>query len=57
MGLIEKLGLKNKNIIAEQSSSAGKKPDQKTREDQKTAAAQDMCCGSCGGRGHTDRKD
>ena len=57
MGLIEKLGLGNKTKSAEQKPLADKKADQKVREDKILAAAQDMCCGSCGGRGHTDRKD
>lgn len=57
MGLMEKLGLGNKQKSAEQKPLADKKTDQKVREDKIPAAAQDMCCGSCGGRGHADRKD
>lgn len=56
MGLIEKLGLGNKNKSTEQKPLAGKKADQKVQEDKIPDAAQDMCCGSCGGHGHTDRK-
>jgi hypothetical protein len=57
MGLIEKLGLGNKTKGTEQKPLAEKKTDQKVREDKIPAVTQDMCCGSCGGRGHTDRKD
>ncbi len=57
MGLIEKLGLRSKNIMSEQRPSVDKKVDQKAQEDKNPAAAQDMCCGSCGGRGHINRKD
>ncbi|MBN9565127.1 MAG: hypothetical protein J0G29_03390 [Alphaproteobacteria bacterium] len=64
MSLIEKLGLKNKQKNKEQKSFTGKKEDQKVLEenqkvleDKIPAAAQDMCCGSCGGSGHANKKD
>lgn len=57
MRLIEKLGLGNKKKTSEPKSSTYKNVGQKVREEKTSAAAQDMCCGSCGGHGHTDRKD
>lgn len=57
MGLIEKLGLGYKKKSTEEKPFVDKKEAQKAREGKIPAAAQDMCCGSCGGRGHTDRKD
>lgn len=57
MGLMEKLGLSNKPKNSKQKTIAGNPAGQKAREDKIPAAAQDMCCGSCGGRAHTGRKD
>lgn len=57
MGLMEKLGLGSKRKNAGQNSPAAKAADRQLREDEIPAAAQDMCCGSCGGRGHAGRKD
>lgn len=56
MGLMEMLGLGNRKKGAAQKPSA---PDaeRRAREDKIPPAAQDMCCGSCGGQRHGSGKD
>lgn len=56
MKILDVLGLGKKKIIVN-SVRALDQHDGQEREEKILPAAQNMCCGSCGGQGHTKKKE
>lgn len=50
------LGLSDRKKDVEKRADAVKKDSPQPKQDKIPAAVQDLCCGSCGGHGHADKK-
>lgn len=50
------LGLGDGKKDVEKRDGAVKKDSPQPKQEKIPAAVQDLCCGSCGGHGHTDKK-